>query len=151
MLLSFCARYHGWRLCVIHFPYMPTCLIPRVIYCSTVRMPECLTLGRSSSDSSLCLLVLLCKLGLLMGTPALRVALLAFPFTLACLRLSSLVYQLVLPHGLIKFSIKMMSIIIIIFLTSFFSSIKYSNAYSKNIYLSLSRYNRFNFASHLHI
>ena len=41
-----------------------------------------------------------------------------------------LVYQLVLSHGLIKINIGMRSIIIIIYL-SLFSSIKYSNTYSK--------------------
>ena len=43
---------------------------------------------------------------------------------------AKLVCQLVLPHGLIIINIKIKSIIIIIHLTSF-SSIKYSNIYSK--------------------
>ena len=47
---------------VIHFPYMPTCLIPRAIL-----LCVCMTIGRSSSDSSLCVshdwtLILLCNL-----------------------------------------------------------------------------------------
>ena len=43
---------------------------------------------------------------------------------------TTLVYQLVLPHELIKINIKIKSIVIIIYLT-LFSSIKYSNTYSK--------------------
>ena len=44
--------------------------------------------------------------------------------------LATLVYQPVLPHRLIRINIRMRSIIIIIYLTSF-SFIKYSNTYSK--------------------
>ena len=45
-------------------------------------------------------------------------------------QLWELVYQPVLPHGLIRINIRMRSIIIIIYLT-LFSSIKYSNTYAK--------------------
>ena len=58
-----------------------------------------------------------------------------------------LVCQPVLPHGLIRINIKIRSIIIIIHLTPF-SSIKYSNTYSK-IYIFII-YNRFHFV-HLHM
>ena len=44
--------------------------------------------------------------------------------------LFELVYQLMLPHGLIRINIRMRSIIIIIYLMPFWS-IKYSNTYSK--------------------
>lgn len=61
--LCFCADPCGCRPWVLHFPFLPICLIPQA--------------SLVFSDSSLCLshncpVIILCKLGMLIGMPALH-------------------------------------------------------------------------------
>ena len=60
-----------------------------------------------------------------------------------------LVYQLVLPHGLIRINIRIRLIIIISYLTSF-SSIKYSKTYSK-IYIFIIQLQQISFCAHSYV